>query len=326
MLSLAPSFTADTDRVGHREMQSTPAHAGGPDWDVGDSWTYQVSPIHISQETADRQIDVAIRPEDIAFEVVDATDGSYRVTADCRLQGECEVAIESAQVLVTGQLSRLIPTRIHSETWRQQANLAVESHALECTGIVRVMIAENPFVPLPLPPLFIPLTVSLDADLAESLPVLQFPMDVGQTWSIPDTMLTLDGFIESIWLKTANLAITVVNTILAWMEMEQLPPELTDLLPTIDLQDLLAMMGYDSTLDLPRLEHAFACLSRETVTVPAGTYETFKVLVLGGVATLYYAPEAERVVRSDVDGEKLSLLTGGTVQLSDIEIMLASEG
>lgn len=239
--------------------------------------------------------------------------GSYRVDGDCRLTGNFDVAIESAPVRVSGELTTLIPSRLYGETWRQQSDIALESHRLDLSGIVKLKIEEDPLIQLPLPPLYVPVTVSLDADLDTPLPVLQFPMDVGQIWGINDTVLTLDGLVESIWLKAAN----VINAILLRLGMELIPAELAELLP---------VLGHDNVFNLPAFEYAFVCLAREEVTVPAGTYDTFKVVVLGGVATFYYAPDAERIIKTTVDGEKVSTLTGDMIQLSDIQIELAATG
>jgi len=41
---------------------------GAPDWNVGDRWTYRVSDIGISQETAERCIAVTVHPGDMVLE------------------------------------------------------------------------------------------------------------------------------------------------------------------------------------------------------------------------------------------------------------------
>jgi hypothetical protein len=154
---------------------------------------------------------------------------------------------------------------------------------------------EQSFIPLPrfLQKFSARITINLGMTYDPPLSLLTFPLNTGTAWNLPSTNITIDGTIQSFYLNLINF----INKIAKLFGKEFLPPEISALLPIIDLEETLTALGYDNVFSIPPIPSAFFCLNTENITVPAGTYEAYNNTLFGGPAQCYYAPTAGNIVK-----------------------------
>jgi len=138
---------------------------------------------------------------------------------------------------------------------------------------------------------------------------LDFPLSVGKTWGNLYNVVTVDGQISSKWLNF----ISFINNILKF-----LPPEIGELLPVIDISDLIEVAGGNNSFEIPGSDVSFECVNQEVITVPAGTFNAYKIQIYGDKGTHYYAPDAGMVIKILVNlQEYLPFLGDLTFELSE---------
>ena len=138
---------------------------------------------------------------------------------------------------------------------------------------------------------------------------MDFPLSVGKTWGNLYNVVTVDGQISSKWLNF----ISFINNILKF-----LPPEIGELLPVIDISDLIEVAGGNNSFEIPGSDVSFECVNQEVITVPAGTFNAYKMQIYGDKGTLYYAPDAGMVIKILVNlQEYLPFLGDLTFELSE---------
>jgi hypothetical protein len=156
-------------------------------------------------------------------------------------------------------------------------------------------IIDQPFFPLPsfLHVISAKITTTIDIDSDTPMTMLTFPLDTGTSWNLTAANITINGNIQSGWLYL----IQIVNNIAKLFNQDFLSPEIAGLLPIVDIHDALTVLGPGNVFSLPTIEDAFACLTMENITVPAGPYDAYNITILGGLGYCYYAPAAGNVIK-----------------------------
>lgn len=297
-----------------------------PEWEVGDSWTYALDEVVLHQEGEGDRVDIHLRIGDLTFEVVDDHGDFYQVAGTGKVYGDWQAVFEDYQVNVWGQLADIFPTTIESQTLRRKSDLSIADSDLFLSGRMKLKLEDNPFFSFPLPAIPLPFTIHLDTTWESPLVLFDFPLETHKTWDLISTRLTCDGSITSLWLRVAN----VINALVTMFGVSLIPEEFAELLPVLEVDEILALAGLENGIEIPDIPFAFICLSREEVTVAAGTFDAYRIMFLGGVGTIYYAPDIAKIVKVWLDGSLISAalthLYGTNLALSDLSFHLKEIG
>jgi len=78
---------------------------------------------------------------------------------------------------------------------------------------------------------------------------------------------------------------------------EFIPPEIAALLPVINIEEALTVLGPGNIISLPMIPGAFFCMNTEPVSVPAGTFDAYNISILNGTARCFYAPAVGNILK-----------------------------
>jgi hypothetical protein len=316
---LVPSFTQDTIRGIQATISSgnriTNVHHGEGPWNIGDTWTYAVPEINIRSEAENYTFDVSLIIDNLIFEVADESEDAYRIECAGELNGHWNVFIEEYQLEISGQLAEIFPPKISGETIRRKSDLAIVDSELLLSGRAKLKLEENPLFSFPLPKLPLPFTINLAPLFEDPFILFDFPIIPDKTWSIPANHINLNGYIQSIWLNIAN----AINTLLLFFNIELIPEAIAQMLPIIDISSILAILGYEEGLQIPEIPFAFICLFQDEITVEAGTFDAYNILIFGEVGHMFYAPDIAKIIKVTIDTELISEILYALMEL-DITI------
>lgn len=280
-----------------------------PVWQVGDTWTYDIDNIDYSfHETEGRDIDLKFNTEDLTLTVTDVQSDTY-ITEVSTSNANIEADIyfdyydeEHEKPLNTS--IKLKNIGLQGQIIFTKATLAIKNVELN----INLDIIENldglpisfnfpPFIEKLLTKIKLPAEIQVQVSFDPALTFLDFPLETGKSWGMPATAITLrvDGEIRSIWLRLANLFNNIFHFI---------PDDLAKYLPVIDIGDILQDFGIPSliNIDTPGLETffrkpLFSSRTMKSVSVPAGTYDSYQVLFASGIGEIYYSPQAENFIK-----------------------------
>ena len=287
-----------------------------PVWEIGDNWTYHINNVEINIDNDDMFAHILLVFDDVSLELTQDSGDTYTVKLSTRLNGDFSVRIDAAQIKISGQFAPLLPTKLNGILSVDKSSLGLKNVALDVSAYVKAKIAENPVIPISLPSILIPAKINAYAGFENPFALLDFPMDVFKTWGVSENEISVDGIIQSIWLRLFN----VINNILTRLNIELIPQEIAQFFPEMNIPDILAQIGFPSVIDVPPFEPLFFCLSDEMITVDAGSYDTYNVTI--GIPNtefdfghFYYAPAAGKII-------KMLMYTSRFSDISDIYIEL----
>ena len=166
--------------------------------------------------------------------------------------------------------------------------------------ILRVKIREQPFVPFPIPALYVPLRVNLDFSFQGGFPIIEFPLFVEKTWTLPSIIFSIDGQIRSIWLNVVKFIIRIASN----FGFDIVPPEIANLLPRIDIGNLIIALKGDNTITIDSsMWQDTPLLGIDTfgeITVPAGTFNAYDIILPLGLGNLYYSPDVGNIIKMTI--------------------------
>jgi hypothetical protein len=302
-----PSFSGP-DEDNDEEIPVSFSGIDVPVWQVGNTWTYVIEDINLNiHETEGRDIDIKLNADDFTLTVTAVQSDTYitefstsnayieaDIYFDQYVEGKTPIntSITLKNVDLTGQI---IFTK---------ASLAIKSVELN----INLDIIENleglpiqfdlpPFIEKLLPKIKLPADIQVQLNFDPAFTFLDFPLETGKSWGMPATALTIriDGEINSIWLRLANLFNKIFHFI---------PDDLAKYLPVIDIGDILEDFGIPSliNMDIPAMEKFFRkplfdTKTIKTITVPAGTYDSHLTLFAQGLGEIYYSPVVGNFVK-----------------------------
>ena len=80
--------------------------------------------------------------------------------------------------------------------------------------------------------------------------------------------------------------------------VKQLSDILADILPVVDIRHVLTTyVGFPPDFSFPEVPDIFFCNNTETITVCAGSFFVYNISVVGGLGSMYYAPDAGTIVK-----------------------------
>ncbi len=286
------------------ENEPTPsASENAPIWEIGDEWIYRLNNIDfVFSEIEGRDVNIQFSAGDISLSVVDETSETYI----------CEISTDDIDVSLDIFFDWFIEGKdpIDLELVFSDAILTGEiifekdTLGIKTVDVKLTIVFDSTELPIELPDFItnlvktIPVDINLNLEFDESLPIIDFPIETGKQWGIPATMVTINGNVDSIWLKIAN----IVNRILKLVGMDFIPESLAKYLPSIDIAEILEDFGMSNEIEIPEVEEVlrkspFEAAQQTSVTVGAGSFSAYNVLFVQGLGEGYYSPEAKNLVK-----------------------------
>lgn len=265
-----------------------------PVWEVGDQWTYRIHDIDVDFDEDNQSLQIHLEAEDLLLQVISDSGDSYGLEFTGEISGTLDADFDFGDGPVRINVT-LESTPVSGDIVIEKTNLGIEEINAVIEGRVIVNVFEQPYVELPFNIPAIPIRGEIDFNInfGTSFAILDFPLNTSKIWNLSATNLTVGGEIRSIWLNIINF----VNKIATLFGFELLPEEIAGLLPVIDIQEALEVLGIGNSFEIPEIPYAFACFGRDNITVEAGTFDAYNISIAGGLANCYYAPEAGNVIR-----------------------------
>jgi len=274
-----------------------------PTWEIGTVWTYKLNNIDFTlSETEGRYVDFHLNSGNIKLEVIEETADLY-----CT-----EISTDALDVTVDIDFDYYMddkePTvlELNFENATLEGNIYFDKDNLGISEINAKLsiIFDSSSFPIELPSIIIklvpmiPIEVNIEVDFDQPYVLLNFPLDVGTEWGIPSGNITIDGTVQSIWLKV----LYYLNKLTRIVGIELIPPGLEQFLPVIDISEVLESYGYPSAMAIPEVEESFRrapfiCSDQKTVSVPAGAFNVYVISILSGMGDIYYSPEVGNIVK-----------------------------
>ena len=230
-----------------------------PIWNVGNSWTFQISEFTADYTYEALSIMMSGQINDFKWTVSDTSGSNYIVDVEGTVSATFDGVFPLGDnvINVNGEIK---PNRnkISGTLILTKANLEIVDFDVVITGIANTQIHPLPFK-LPLP-----IKITADATLSTAFPLFNFPLHVLKFWNLPDLDLEMaTTFGGRFGLLSYPLTF---YTSYAWTPL------------------------------------AFSVLVKETITVPAGTYDAWKVQsLIGDYFVYYYAAEVGNIIKIDVN-------------------------
>jgi hypothetical protein len=292
-LSQSMEAPNDFDRVSHDPDDA-------PSWTVGATWIYRLKECDFQSENPSFYFNVGC--EDLTVEVIEALSDYYRLRFTGRIVEEFDVEFNQFPLRMIGKTARFIPSRLEGEILVGKSSLELYEITISLSVFLKLRTYISD-ISLPLLCLPLPASMTVESYFDNPLPILSFPLYSEKIWGFPSLNITVDGKIQSLWLRVIN----VVHKMMVILKRDVIPPEIADLLPTIDIGDLLATIGGDNTFlinssywyDIP----LFGTGEIEDITIGDRVFQVYNISLPNGVGFIYYAPEVRNIVKIGIAPE-----------------------
>jgi len=278
-----------------------------PEWEKGTVWTYSIEDIVI-EISDDLYPGLTLNAHgsisDLPLRVEDVTSDTYELSFNAKIQGEVSVEASVPDITFKGVVKSgwLLKPTISGLAIVRKSDLALEKLTLQFSGSFLAKFSK----PIVLPALRIPVTISLSTEFSTPCSVIDFPLSVENFWGIPETVITVDGKIQSIWLRPLNIIHKIARLLnLIPEEFMDISNIINDLLPVIDIGDALEILKGSNSIEIPETPTLFYCESYETINVPAGSYDAYKIIFPMDMGYYCYAPEAKNIVKIEGNVQQL---------------------
>ena len=278
-----------------------------PEWEKGTVWTYSIEDIVI-EISDDLYPGLTLNAHgsisDLPIRVEDVTSDTYELSFNAKIQGEVSVEASVPDITFKGVVKSgwLLKPTISGLAIVRKSDLALEKLTLQFSGSFLAKFSK----PIVLPALRIPVTISLSTEFSTPCSVIDFPLSVENFWGIPETVITVDGKIQSIWLRPLNIIHKIARLLnLIPEEFMDISNIINDLLPVIDIGDTLEILKGSNSIEIPETPTFFYCESYETINVPAGSYDAYKIIFPMDMGYYCYAPEAKNIVKIEGNVQQL---------------------
>jgi hypothetical protein len=271
-----------------------------PVWEIGDKWTYKIDNITLDINQNNQTIFLYLTIAQLPLEVIASNTTCYTLSFETSVSGHSKIYGDFGNGLININIT-FSNLAISGNITIEKSTLGIKALDLLFNGRFWVDIIQQPYISFSLPVLPVRLTINATMDLDFPFCLLTFPLDTNMSWNSTPANLTLNGMIQSPWLHL----ILFINNIASLLGYELLPPEIAALLPVVNIKDALTAMGYGNMIQIPAIPDVFYCLTTEDVTVPAGTYNTYNITLLGGLGFAYYAPTAGTIVKISGNFEEI---------------------
>jgi hypothetical protein len=263
------------DTAGHHSTKDTAALIDV--WLEDETWTYTLDTIDVNLEGEASTVTFQGSLKDMVFRVTEKTSDSYTLRFNGNLDGSFYIDTDKGQL--SGSFLR---------STKVTGSLSCDTSTLGVAGgdalIKGAMLLNLEVIPLPL---LIPFEMAITIESDESYDIIEFPLYEEKTWAIPSVTISVDGSVQSIWLRVLNIVDILTGHNL-------IPPEISSLLPVIDVSELLEEFGLGKEIQIPVIS-SVACLGEEEVTVEAGTFQAFRISI-PHLMEYSFAPETASIL------------------------------
>jgi hypothetical protein len=264
-----------------------------PVWEIGDTWTYKIDNLTIVVNQTGNISYLYLTIAELPLTVIAIDETSYTLGIKTSVSGNSNIDMNFGN----GPINATITIRnlaISGNIKIDKATLGIKGFTASIEGRFWVHIIEQPYFNISIPTLPFKITTDLTTDFSTPTCLLAFPLNTTMVWNSSATNLTLNGEVRSPWFSF----ILLVDNIVTLLRNEPLlPPEISALLPVVNIQEALTTLGPGNVVQIPLISSAFYCLNTENVTVPDGIYNAYNITILNGMARCYYAPTAGNVVK-----------------------------
>ena len=270
------------DESGNVGMQETNALIDF--WEKDDSWTYDIDIDFEFTDLVTGYMDFEIN--DFTLTVVDVTDEEYFVEFNGDLTGEFDTLVYTFNI--GGHTPRSIPLKgslvLNKET------LHINQITLDTKG--RISLGKTPSSLIGLP---IPFSLATEINVGEGFEMIHLPIKEYISMDLSASNVQIDGEFSSFWLRMIH----VMNSLSGG---SLLPDEIGDLLPVIDLYDLVQ--------DIEILTYPYTCSYHGMVDVAAGQFDSYKMSVKTSYSDAfqsdyYFSPEISNIVIANAELQEL---------------------
>ena len=284
-----------------------------PTWNVGDIWSYILHSISIDIKKGDLNFYLNGKSDKLDIEVKSVTEDSYVLKINVPIDGyfRFETVLEGlGKINCTGEFNnKLQGTSIGGTITFNKTDLKLKEANIIIYGRIVLEFTEIPNYPFNLtPPIPIPLEAKLDIQLGNPISIIDFPINTSKSWGIPSTNFTVSGSIKSIYLSILNIINRIIRIPVVMnylvnkfgldpVMLQQFSDLIYNLVPVFDIEYFLTNYIGGNVFDIPEVPPLIFCFGRENITVPAGTYNSYNISVLGGMGKIYYSPEVGSIVK-----------------------------
>jgi hypothetical protein len=276
------------------EQMSTAYGADIPVWKIGDKWTYKIDDISIVYPPEGNLINLHLSIAEIPLTVISTTGDTYTLEYKTMLNGQFTINVNTSNGPVNLSLT-FSKLGVSGNVLIDKSTLGIKDISASFKREKFSIQIKQSFIPLPrfFQKFSTRITMNLKTTFDTPLSLLTFPLNTGTSWNLTSTNITLNGNIQSFYLNLLNF----INKIAKLFGKEFLSPEISALLPIIDIKEALTTLGSGNVFPISGTPDAFSCLNTENINVPAGIYVAYNVTLFGGFAQCYYAPTAGNIVK-----------------------------
>jgi hypothetical protein len=285
------------------ETMSTAYAADVPVWEIGDQWTYQIDDISIVHQQEGKSINLLLTIAELPLTVTSTAGDFYTLEFQTSVSGQCTVSVDPGDGPANFSII-FSDLDISGKVLIEKSTLGIKEISAGFNKEKISIEIKQSIIPLPrfLQKFSTKITMNIATTFDTPFSLLTFPLNTGNVWNMTSTNITINGKIQSLYLNLINF----INKMAKLFGKEFLPPEIAALLPVIDIKDALTTLGYGNVFPIPTTSDAFYCLNTENITVPAGTYEAYNIVLFEGVGQCYYAPTAGNVVKITGNFEEIN--------------------
>jgi hypothetical protein len=273
-----------------------------PIWNLGDGWEYRTNQIDIELGLEDQPIHINAIINNLFFEITDTSGDSYKVEYSSKIEGDLVVNINfdypglpNSSLIISGSL---ILTKLSGLIEYNKSDLGIKEIDTEISGILKIKIEEQPFLPLPAISIPIPFRIILNLKSDNAYKILDFPLENGKVWGLSSAIFSFNGEIRSIWLNLINL----INNIFAFFGKDLIPDDIAEILPVIDIMNMINVFGlnelFDRYLEMEGYPDILSVINTELITVEAGTFNAYNISIMNGLGYIYYSPEVGNIIKT----------------------------
>lgn len=286
-----------------------------PIWKVGDYWNYKIKTIVIDLDMEGFLAHIALWTDKINLKVVDDTGDFYSTEINATINGNGYTYMDfgDGPINITGELK---DTMLTGTILFNKSDLGIKHLDVKLDGNIKLNIIQNPYIPIKIP-IKLPATINVSIDSSAPYPLIEFPLNVNNTWGLPATNISFDGAIKSPWLNFMNrlnnfaqkhwtLVELILNTLYKFGIIPYIDPALLkvvsdilfDILPIIHIRYVLTKyVGIEPVFPFPAVPDIFVCNNTENITINDRTFFVYNISVGGGIGSMYYSPEAGNIIK-----------------------------
>jgi hypothetical protein len=308
-----------------------------PIWNVGDYWKYHIDNLIIESEEMGLNINIEL--DNFIVEVIEDTGDSYKLEFSALIKGggtiQNYIGYEDP-IEIEIEFGKLLKSKIKGEAIRSKTNLGLEQLKIELSALIKIKMTENPLINFPIPSLRIPFKITIETEFSEPYTIIEYPLEINNNWATTTTTISIKNVIfQCPLLRPINFINKIINIFnLIPEEYQHISDLLSEMLPIINIKDILDNYGINTTYQIPASPvPIFFCQELTDINIEAGIFEAYKISVMTDIegnnieyGEFYYSPEAGRIIKFNAYTEIISeiILTnyGINLEISNINFEL----